>query len=232
MYKCTFFHELQLFLWFFFNFTLPVDDIFIQNYILFHLGKKKPNFKNRVSSHFEFWVGLNSPEWLLNIIKHGVSTPFETNPPKVFLPKSSLILSRQNFLWVKAKLQEFLDYGFVLMVKDPPDCVLSLKNTSQKIALIHDMSPLNEYVEKSKFTLEGWEEMFEYSKGAKFAVPFDLKKYYHQIAIHCDFRIYFGFTFPFFEDKEPQYFIWNTLPYGYNTAPFIARSLMKPLISK
>ena len=34
------------------------------------------------------------------------------------------------------------------------------------------------------------------------------------------------------ETKGPEYFVWQTLPYGYTRAPYIARSLMKPLIAK
>jgi hypothetical protein len=33
-------------------------------------------------------------------------------------------------------------------------------------------------------------------------------------------------------NTEPQFFVWTTLPFGYNRAPFIARHIMKPLISK
>ncbi len=66
---------------------LDVEDIYIQNYVLFHLGKDKPNFKNRLASHFQFWVEFNSPEWLLNIIKYGISIPFESSPPENIFAK-------------------------------------------------------------------------------------------------------------------------------------------------
>jgi hypothetical protein len=45
------------------------------------------------------------------------------------------------------------------------------------MALIYDMSVLNEYVHQASFKLEGWEEMFEYAKSAKCGVKFDLKKF-------------------------------------------------------
>ena len=38
------------------------------------------------------------------------------------------------------------------------------------MALIYDMSVLNEYVHQASFKLEGWEEMFEYAKSAKCGV--------------------------------------------------------------
>jgi hypothetical protein len=94
------------------------------------------------------------------------------------------------------------------------------------------MSPLNVFVEKSKFTLEGWDVMFDYCKEQQYAVKFDLKKYYHEIDINKDFRTYFGFMYIMDDNADPQTFVWNTMPYGYTQAPFIARSLMKPLIGK
>ncbi len=38
------------------------------------------------------------------------------------------------------------------------------------MALIYDMSVLNEYVHQASFKPEGWEEMFEYAKSAKCGV--------------------------------------------------------------
>ena len=34
------------------------------------------------------------------------------------------------------------------------------------------------------------------------------------------------------KNETPTYFVWTVLPYGYTRAPFLAKSLMKPLISK
>ena len=213
---------------------LDLNNPYVENYARFHKGQEKPVFVDRLKHHYDFWVELRSPEWLLDLIKDGVKIPFESSPPKIFLPNSSSVMSPEYIQWVRTTLQEFLDFGFVSIVSEPPYCVmpLQIKNTSGKLALIYDMSPLNQYVDKSSFKLEGWEEMFEYSKRAEFAVQFDLKKFYLQIGIEPSMKKYFGFTFPFFENMDPIYFVWNTVPYGYTRAPFIARNLLKPLIAK
>ena len=59
-------------------------------------------------------------------------------------------------------------YGFVEQVDTIPYCVmlLQVKAMSGKMALIYDMLVLNDYVEKNKFKLEGWEEMFNYAVSA------------------------------------------------------------------
>jgi hypothetical protein len=34
------------------------------------------------------------------------------------------------------------------------------------------------------------------------------------------------------EGKPHTYFVWATMPYGYTRAPYIAKSLMKPLVAR
>ncbi len=52
---------------------------------------------------------------------------------------------------------------------------------------------------KSKFRIEGWEVMFEYSVNFKYAIKYDLKKY---------------FDFSFQISGKVINFIWTCLPYG------------------
>ena len=98
--------------------------------------------------------------------------------------------------------------------------------------MIHDESALNDYVLKNSFKQEGWIEMFNYCNKAKWGIGFDLKKFYYEIDINEDYQKYFGFMFPMEDGKEAQYFVWMCLPYGYTRAPFIAKSIVRPLIKK
>jgi len=109
---------------------------------------------------------------------------------------------------------------------------LQVKNTGGKTALIYDMSLLNEYIEKAKFKLEGWEEMLAYCQSAHFGIKFDLKKFYHEIDIHPAFQTYFGFMYKMTPHEPAKFFVWKTLPYGYTRAPYIAKMIMKPLVTK
>jgi len=109
---------------------------------------------------------------------------------------------------------------------------LQVKDTGGKVALICDMSLLNDYVQKAKFKLEDWQVMFHYAQQADFGIKFDLKNFYHEIDIAPSDQKYFGFMYKMHDHEEAQYFIWKTLPYGYTRAPYIARAIMKPLIAK
>ena len=47
---------------------------------------------------------------------------------------------------------------------------IQVKESPEKVALISDMSVLNDLAEQASFKLEGWKEMFE------FGIKFDFKK--------------------------------------------------------
>ena len=211
---------------------LDINDFYIENYVNYILGKTNPIIVGRLSHHVKFWKELNAPEWILDIIKDGFKVPFIKNPPKIFLPNNKSAILPEHKKWVNETLMEFEQYGFIKRVKRIPYCVLPLSIAihPEKLSLIHDESPLNLYVSKEKFKLEGWQNMFEYAKDANYGIKFDLKKYYFHIEIHEDYKKYFGFSYP--KNGETIYYIWQVLPYGYTLAPFITMNISKPLVSK
>jgi hypothetical protein len=87
---------------------------------------------------------------------------------------------------------------------------LQVKDTSGELALSYDMLILNDYVEKNKFKLESWEEMFNYSIDVNFAIKFDLKKFHHEIDINEGDKKYFGFIYKTADDELHNYYVWAT----------------------
>ena len=216
-----------------FEFLLYLDiyDSYVRNYVFYLLNKEVPLIVGRLKKHVEFWKSIKTPEWILEIILHGFKVPFLKEPPVLFFPNNKSAVDPKNRKWVLNTLAEFESYGFIKRVDKPPYCILplSVAEHPEKLSLIHDESPLNIYVDKTKFKLEGWDTMFEYAKHADYGIKFDLKKFYFHIEIHEDFKKYFGFSYQI--EGETVYFIWNTLPYGYTRAPYIAKHLMKPLVT-
>jgi hypothetical protein len=159
---------------------------------------------------------------------------FEKEAPRIVLPNNKSAMDPKIVPWMRSTILEYERFGFIKRVSSIPYCVMPLqvKESSEKVALIYDMSILNDYVHQASFKLEGWEEMFEYSKQAEFGKKFDLKKFYHEIDIAEEHQKYFGFMYQMDDSQTHTYFVWTTLPYGYTRAPFIARQIMKPLIAK
>jgi len=213
---------------------LDVNDPFVENYVGFHMGTVEPIIKHRIRNHAQFWDEITSLPWLLEVIKSGIAIPFEKDPPRIMLANNKTAVQGDAVQWVRNTLIEYMRYGFVHKVDTVPYCVMPLqvKDTGGKMALIYDMSVLNDFVEKRKFKLEGWEEMFNYSASSKLAIKFDLKKFYHEIDIREDQKRYFGFMYQMEDGCDHTYFVWDTVPYGYTRAPYIAKSLMKPLVTR
>ena len=213
---------------------LPIDDPFIENYVQFQLGQAEPIIKFRIRSHAQFWKTITDVPWLLEIIQKGVALPFAKEPPGIMLPNSRTAIEPDTVPWVRETIAEYLRYGFIQKVKEIPKCVMPLqvKDTGGIKALVFYMSVLNEYVEKSKFKLEGWEEMLNFATNAQFAIKLDLKKFYHEIDIRADMQQFSSFMYQL-KDSEPHtYFVWETVPYGYKRALFVAKTLMKTLVTR
>ena len=216
-----------------FEFLLSMDiyNKFVQNYVFYMLNRESPIIVGRLKHHISFWRSLNTPDWILDMISNGFKVPFLRKPPVIYLPNNKTALESKNVEWVLETLAEFESFGFISRVEKIPYCVLPLSVAvhPEKLSLIHDESPLNLYVEKSKFKLDGWDSIFEYAKNSDYGIKFDLKKFYFHVEIHEDFKKYFGFSYRI--AGKTVYYIWNVLPYGYTKAPYIAKHLIKPLVT-
>ena len=213
---------------------LDIHDPYIKNYVRFTLGLENPVIVGRLKAHKEFWESINAPKDLISIINEGFKVPFISTPPPIYVPNNKSAMVKEHKDWVRSTLKEFLSFGFITEVKEIPYCCLPLQVAvhPSKLSLIHDESILNEYVEKTRFKLEGWEPMFFNSSNAAYGIQFDLKKFYFHIPINENFKKYFGFSYKMKDDEERSYFVFNTMPYGYTRAPLIAKNLIKPLIAK
>jgi len=59
-----------------------------------------------------------------------------------------------------------------------------------------------------------------------------VKKFYHEVDINAEHKKYFGFMYQMEEGKPHTYFVWGTMPYGFIRAPYIAKSVRKPLVAR
>ena len=62
-----------------------------------------------------------------------------------------------------------------------------------------------------------------------FFVTFDLKSGYHHVEIFPDHRQYLGFSWCY--GSEIKYFVFNVLPFGLSSAPYIFTKLVRSLVN-
>ena len=56
---------------------------------------------------------------------------------------------------------------------------------------------------------------------------FNIKSAYHHVEIFDSHRTYLGFQWPY--QGKPTYFVFNVLPFGLSTAPYIFTKVLKPV---
>ena len=57
-----------------------LNDIYLQNYVRFQLGVEVQVIKGRIAAHFQFWETLVTPEWLADLLRFGVTVPWDKAP--------------------------------------------------------------------------------------------------------------------------------------------------------
>lgn len=50
---------------------LDIENVYVQNYVEFQLGKADPVIKGRISAYEKLWKELGTPEWLLELLTSG-----------------------------------------------------------------------------------------------------------------------------------------------------------------
>ena len=100
---------------------------------------------------------------------------------------------------------------------------------SSKKRLILDLRKVNQCLYKQKFKFEDCKHALAYFRPGCFFTKFDLKSGYHHVEIFPDHRKYRGFAWKITNEKI-RYFMFNVLPFGLSTAPYIFTKLVRPLV--
>ena len=100
---------------------------------------------------------------------------------------------------------------------------------SGKKRLILDLRKVNHCLYKQKFKFEDYKHALAYFQPSCFFTKFDLKCGYHHVEIFPDHRKYLGFSWKFC-NGQTRYFMFNVLPFGLSTAPYIFTKLFRPLV--
>ena len=91
------------------------------------------------------------------MVREGLKIPLSSEPPPMVLPNNKSAMQKDNVEWIRETLSEYLKLGFIKKVLNIPKLVLPLqvsRHSSGKRCLIHDESPLNEFVLKGSFKQE------------------------------------------------------------------------------
>ena len=98
------------------------------------------------------------------------------------------------------------------------------KPRSDKFRLIVNMRYVNRHLAKRVFKFEGLSDLADIADKGDYAVSYDLTSGYYHVGLHPSSRTFVGFQW------KGKYFVYNCLPFGLATAPWVFSKVMRELV--
>ena len=177
-----------------------------------------------------FWEHtLKANVWVLDLLKHGYSLPFLTEPEASNTRNN--LSARNNMQFVREEVLKLQKTGVVSFVDQAPTIVSPLtvaSNSGGKLRLCLDVSrSVNQFLNIPKVVLADLKTALQITEPGDWQAVYDLSSAYHHIKILPAHVKYLGAAFQR-EDGSTQYFVFNFLPFGISSAVHVMTKVMKP----
>ena len=185
----------------------------------------------RLSSFVEIWKNLKASPEVLNILKNGHEIEFKSRPA-LSLPMKSheTILSAQAMKITRKELADLLFKGALRIVpKDEAEKVKGFysklfvvkKPEPGKFRVIINMKPINRYILKKTFKMEGIQDVKTILKPSCYGAIVDLSDAYYHVKLSLNSRKYTRCIF------DGQVLEYTSLPMGLTDSPRIFTRVTK-----
>ena len=187
--------------------------------------------KGRLKSHTQFWIDIQTPDFILDCIRDGYKIPFfSTLEPTTFKNNRS---AQAHAEFVADAITELISSGRIhqtckeqLLVISPLS--VSVQQTGKK-RLILDLRYVNQHVYKQRVKFDDWRTAINFFGKGTYFTKFDLKSGYHHLEIFPDHQPFLGFSWTY-PDGNTCFYMFSVLPFGLSSAPYIFTKLLRPLI--
>jgi hypothetical protein len=98
------------------------------------------------------------------------------------------------------------------------------KRGNNKFRLTVNMRYVNRHLGKKVFKFEGLKDLADLAERGDHAVSYDLMSGYYHVGLHPRSRTFVGFCW------KGQYYVYNCLPFGLSTAPWVFSKVMRELV--
>ena len=184
-----------------------------------------------LKEHVDFWMNsIRASDFIINTIVEGYKISFIDLPENFVIPNRSSAFKFKDF--VDDAISDLIERGCVSEVDYPPNFINPLhvaQQSSGKCRLILDLSFVNRFVWKQSVRYEDIRTVFDLFQSGYFFFTFDLKSGYHHVEIFPDHPQYLGFSWCY--GSEIKYFVFNILPFGLSSAPYIFTKLVRSLVN-
>ena len=189
---------------------------------------EKVTVKGSLKKHLDFWLKINSNQYVIDVIENGYKLPLITNPDTCHLKNNKSSLENSKF--VEKAIQELLDSGSVIETSSKPYVInpLTVAKNKDKCRLVLDLRHVNLHLWKDHIVFEDWKVALDYYSKDCYMFDFDLKSGYHHIDINQNHQKYLGFAWKF--GNKERYFKFTVLPFGLATAGHVFTKVLKCLV--
>ena len=179
------------------------------------------NLQNNLSA----WRDIGANNEVLKWIEFGVELQFVSQP--ISYSNVNRIKNSVEESFVDAEILKLSSKGAISEVQYTAFCVSALSCVAKKgnkLRLVTDLSPLNEYVKSPYFKNEGIDNVCDLLQSGDSMITVDLKDGFHHISINQEYRTYLGFMW------RRSYYVWNVLPFGLNASPYFFNKTIRCVV--
>ena len=183
----------------------------------------------RLSQFSNVWKDFKASPEVVKLLKFGHKIKFETQP-RLSLPQASheTKLSSVAMKVIKKEILDLFNKGAMRIVSDDEvNRVLGSKlfvvpkPEKGKFRVIINMKPLNQFIDKKSFKMEGLKDLKYMLKPGCYGAVIDLSDAYYHIKLHEKSRKYTRFIF------MGQVMEYTSLPMGLTDSPHIFTRVTK-----
>ena len=186
----------------------------------------KPFKAGSVTSAFDVWKEINTPDTILSWVRDGVKIPLVSQPQPFCLPNHKL--SQRDVTFIDNEIQGLLKANAIEVCAQQPTCVSPIGTAPKKggkLRLITDLRQLNNFCTKAVFQYEDIRSVSQLIKPKDYLVTLDIKNGFFHVPVHNDYRDYLGFRW------RNRYFRWKVLPFGLSLSPYFFGKCLKPIVT-
>ena len=183
----------------------------------------------RLQLFWSAWLKRGAEPWVVQVLKEGYQIPFNSYPPLSAVPQEypSYLGNKEKFLALESEVKEMLEKGAIEPVEDAIpgfyNRLFLVKKASGAWRPVLDVSRLNRYVTKTKFSMETTQSVLSSIRQGDWMISVDMKDAYFHIPVHPRSRKFLRFVF------NNQTYQFRALCFGLSTAPQVFTRVLAPL---
>ena len=185
----------------------------------------------RLQSFWKTWEKYQVDQWVLEVLRDGYQVPFKNNrlPPMTLAPQEyqSYQNSPEKFAILQQEVKEMVQKGAVEIVQPREKAFYNrlflVPKPDGKWRPVLDVSRLNKYVKKTKFTMETPQTVQQALRKGDWLISLDMKDAYFHIPVHPQSRKFLRFMF------DGVIYQFKALCFGLSTAPQVFTRVLAPV---